>query len=196
MDFTLCLNHLITNQTAIIYTIHRIVFSKLIFFDNFIKTNKNMRTILLIIPILFLFTISSCSDNDDDIPSTVESNTVTATIDGEIIKFSNLVITKQPYTNDETGFEWTDIRVLGYNTENTLNAIEFIAEEGLLGAESIWRFNITINGFTYVQDNSAFTTLVTESTENKLKGTFSGVLTEPNNGQTITISNGAFNVDH
>lgn len=155
-----------------------------------------MRNILFIIPILFLFTVSSCSDNDDDTPSTVESNTVSATIDGEVVEFSNLVITKQPYTDDETGFEWTDIKVLGYNTQNELNAVEFIAEEGLLGAESIWRFNITINGFTYVQNNSAFTTLVTESNENKLKGTFSGVLTEPNNGQTITVSNGIFDVDH
>jgi hypothetical protein len=155
-----------------------------------------MRNILLIIPILFLFTVSSCSDEDDNIPSTVESNSVTATINGEIIKFENLVITKQPYTNEETGFEWTDIKVLGYNTQNTLNAIEFIAEEGLMGAESIWRFNITVNGFTYVQDNSAFTTLVTESSGNKLKGTFSGVLTEPNNGQTITVINGIFDIDH
>ncbi|HRE76865.1 MAG TPA: hypothetical protein PLL09_03470 [Flavobacterium sp.] len=155
-----------------------------------------MRNIILIIPICILFFLSSCSDNDDDIPVVTESNTITATIDGEVIKFENLVITKQPYTNDETNFEWTDIRVLGYNNEDTLNAIEFIAEEGLLGAESIWRFNITINGFTYVQDNSAFTTLVTESTENKLKGTFSGVLTEPNNGQTITVNSGAFDVDH
>lgn len=155
-----------------------------------------MRNILLIIPILFLFTVSSCSDNDDDIPSTVESNTVSATIDGEVVKFENLVITKQPYSNEETGFEWTDIKVLGYNTQNELNAIEFIAEEGLMGAESIWRFNITINGFTYIQNNSAFTTLVTESTQNKLKGTFSGVLTEPNNGQTITVINGIFDLDH
>ena len=155
-----------------------------------------MRNILLIIPILFLFTVSSCSDEDDNIPSTVESNSVTASINGELIKFENLVITKQPYTNEETGFEWTDIKVLGYNTQNTLNAIEFIAEEGLMGAESIWRFNITVNGFTYVQDNSAFTTLVTESSENKLKGTFSGVLTEPNNGQTITVTDGIFEVDH
>ena len=155
-----------------------------------------MRNILLIIPILFLFTVSSCSDEDDNIPSTVESNSVTASINGELIKFENLVITKQPYTNEETGFEWTDIKVLGYNTQNTLNAIEFIAEEGLMGAESIWRFNITVNGFTYVQDNSAFTTLVTESSGNKLKGTFSGVLIEPNNGQTITVINGIFDIDH
>lgn len=155
-----------------------------------------MRNILFIIPILFLFTVSSCSDNDDDLPTNIESNIVSATINGEAIKFSNLVITKQPYTNDETGFEWTDIKVLGYNTLNELNAIEFIAEEGLMGPESIWRFNITINGFTYVQNNSAFTTLVTESSENKLKGTFSGVLTEPNNGQTITVINGIFDVDH
>ena len=155
-----------------------------------------MRNILLILPILFLFTVSSCSDEDDNIPSTVESNSVTAKINGELIKFENLVITKQPYTNEETGFEWTDIKVLGYNTQNTLNAIEFIAEEGLMGAESIWRFNITVNGFTYVQDNSAFTTLVTESSGNKLKGTFSGVLTEPNNGQTITVINGIFDIDH
>lgn len=155
-----------------------------------------MRNILRILPICFLFLSLSCSDNDDNLPPTIESNTVSANIDGEVIKFSNLVITKQDYTNDETGFEWTDIRILGYNTENTLNAVEFIAEEGLIGAESIWRFNITINGFTYVQDDSAFTTLVTESTDIKLKGTFSGVLTEPNNGQTITITNGAFNIDH
>lgn len=155
-----------------------------------------MRNILLIIPILFLFTVSSCSDSDDDSPSAIESNTVSATIDSEDVDFENLVVTKQPYTDEETGYEWTDVKVLGYNTQNTLNAIEFIAEEGLLGAESIWRFNITINGFTYVQDNSAFTTLVTESTENCLKGTFSGVLTEPNNGQTITVFNGIFNIEH
>jgi hypothetical protein len=155
-----------------------------------------MRTILLLIPICFLLSLTSCSDNDDESTPIIESNTVTALINGEVIKFENLVITKQPYVNQETGFEWTDIRVLGYNTENSLNVIEFIAEEGLLGAESIWRFNITINGFTYVQDNSAFTTLVTESTENKIIGTFSGILTEPSNGQTITVTNGVFNVDH
>jgi hypothetical protein len=155
-----------------------------------------MRTILLIIPVCLVLFLSSCSDNDDDNSVVAESNIISATIDGEVIKFSNLVVTKQPYTNDETGFEWTDIRILGYNNEDALNAIELIAEEGLLGAESIWRFNITINGFTYVQDNSAFTTLVTESTENKLKGTFSGVLTEPNNGQTISVSTGSFDIDH
>lgn len=155
-----------------------------------------MKTTLRLILFFFLFLVTSCSDNDDDSIPIVESNTITATINSEVVKFENLVITKQPYTDEGTGFEWTDIRVLGYNTENTLNAIEFIAEEGLLGAESIWRFNITINGFTYVQDNSAFTTLVTESTENRLKGTFSGILTEPNNGQTISISSGAFNLEH
>jgi hypothetical protein len=156
-----------------------------------------MRNILRIVPICFLSLSLSCSDNDDDnTPATIESNIVSANIDGEVIEFTNLVITKQDYTNDETGYEWTDIRILGYNTENTLNAIEFIVEEGLLGPESIWRFNITINGLTYEQNNSAFTTFVTESTENKLKGTFSGVLTEPNNGQTVTITNGVFHIDH
>lgn len=155
-----------------------------------------MRNTLQIISICLFLLLSSCSDNDDDIPATVESDTIIATIDGDVVKFENLVISKQPYTNAETGFEWTDIRVLGYNNENNLNAIEFIAEEGLLGTEAIWRFNITFDGFTYTQENSAFTTLITESTENKLKGTFSGILTEPNNGQTITITNGAFNVDH
>jgi hypothetical protein len=161
-----------------------------------ILKKKIMKNILHITATCLLFLLSSCSDNDDDLASNDQTNKVFATINGEVIKFENLVITKQPYTNSETGFEWVDIRVLGYNTENSLNAIEFIAEEGLLGAESIWRFNITINGFTYVQDNSAFTTLVTESTENKLTGTFSGVLTEPNNGQTITVTNGLFNLDH
>ncbi|RXR30648.1 hypothetical protein EQG68_11360 [Flavobacterium piscinae] len=155
-----------------------------------------MRNILQTLPICLLFLTLSCSDNDDSTPPIIETNSISANIDGQVIKFSNLVITKQDYTNDETGFEWTDIRILGYNSENTLNIIEFIAEEGLVGAESIWRFNITINGFTYMQNNSAFTTLVTESTENKLIGTFSGILTEPNNGQTISITNGSFNIEH
>lgn len=155
-----------------------------------------MKYILQLLPVCLLLIFSSCSDNDDNLISNTESNQVFATINGEIIKFENLVITKQPYEDVATGFEWVDVRVLGYNTENSLNAIEFIAEEGLLGIESIWRFNININGFTYMQDNSAFTTLVTESTENKIIGTFSGVLTEPNNGQTINVTNGTFNIDH
>ena len=155
-----------------------------------------MRNSLLLIPVCFFFLLSSCSDNDDDLPSTSQTNSVSAKIDGENVTFANFVVTKQDYTDEDTGFQWTDIRVLGYNTNDPLSVIEFIVEKGLLGAESIWRFNITINGFTYTQNNSAFTTLVTESTDSKLKGTFSGILTEPNNGQIITVLNGIFDVDH
>ena len=57
-------------------------------------------TYLLLLIFVSIFT--ACSDNDDNLPPTIESNTVSANIDGEVIKFSNLVITKQDYTNDET----------------------------------------------------------------------------------------------
>lgn len=150
----------------------------------------------LFISFCLLFVLLSCSDNDDDVTTPILINTVSAIIDGDPVKFANFDISKQPYSNDETGYNWTDIRVLGYNTEDSLSVVEFIVEEGLVGAESIWRFQITMGGFTYTQDNSAFTTLVTESSENKLKGTFSGTLTNPNNGQTITVSNGSFDVEH
>lgn len=149
----------------------------------------------LLIPFLFLLILSSCTDDDDTITTPINPNTVTVTVDGEEITFANLTISKQDYENPETGYQWTDIRVLGYNTEDALSIIEFIAEEGIIGSDAIWRFTITLNGLTYSQDNSAFTTLVTESTDNTLKGTFSGTLTEPNN-TTITVSNGIFDVEH
>lgn len=143
--------------------------------------------------LIFVSIFTACSDNDDN-NELKKIETIKTTIDGQIVEFKNFNVSKQDYTNSETGYQWTDVRIFGYVNEDPLNSIEIIAEQGQLGAESIWRFNITYNGILYTRENSAFTTIVTKSDENHLEGSFSGKLTNQNSGETLSLSNGVFNV--
>lgn len=146
-----------------------------------------------LILLVFVSLLTSCSDNDDNQNlDTIE--TITTLINGQSVEFKNFTVTKQDYTNSETGYQWTDVRIIGYIDEDPLNTIEIIAEQGQLGTQSIWRFNITYNGILYTRDNSPFTTIVTKSDENNLEGSFSGNLKHQNTGEVISLSEGIFRV--
>jgi hypothetical protein len=143
--------------------------------------------------LLFVSLFSSCSDEDDK-QNLDKIETITTRINGQSVEFKNFTITKQDYTDSETNYQWTDVSILGYIEEDPLNSIEIIAEQGALGTESIWRFNITYNGILYSRDNSLFTTIVTKSNENSLQGSFSGNLKHQNTGEIITLTEGIFRV--
>ena len=146
---------------------------------------------LILLVLVSLFT--ACSDDDDNQNlNTIE--TITTLINGQSVEFKNFTVTKQDYTDSETGYQWTDVRIIGYINEDPLNSIEIIAEQGALGADTIWRFNITYNGILYTRDNSAFTTIVTKSDGNNLEGNFSGNLKHQNTGEVISLTEGIFRV--
>lgn len=148
-----------------------------------------------------MFALLSCSDNDDKIKNEIPVNRVTATIDGQDFVFDNFQITKEDYVSEETGYEWTDIRVIGHINDDPLRIIEFIAEEGNVGSDAMWRFIITTDGKSYIYEkynnttNSNIAILVTESTHSVLKGIFSGTL-NADDGSTIFVTGGNFNIKH
>lgn len=151
-------------------------------------TYFKMKKILIFIMILSL---CSCSDYDDKIKND-KNSFITFIANGENYSFGSFLISKQPYENPETGYQWIDVRVLAYDNSNSLRAVEIIAEEGIIGTEAIWKFQITTNGNTYTFENSNFSAIVVESSNEKLEGNFSGTLVNPLNDETLEVSNGTF----
>lgn len=141
--------------------------------------------------LLVFISLISCSDNDDKIKID-KNNSITFTSNGSNFSFTSFLISKQDYENPETGYQWIDVRVLAYNNNSSLSAIEIIAEEGIIGTDAIWKFQITTNGNTYTFENSNFSAIVTESSIEKLEGSFSGTLINPLNNETLDVTNGTF----
>lgn len=141
--------------------------------------------------LLVFISFLSCSDNDDKL-KVDKHNSITFTGNGENFSFSSFLISKQDYENPETGYQWVDVRVFAFDNNNTLSAVEIIAEEGIIGTEAIWKFQITTNGSTYTFENSNFSAIVTESSIEKIEGSFSGTMINPLNNETLDISNGIF----
>ncbi|HTO34813.1 MAG TPA: hypothetical protein VLZ72_01125 [Flavobacterium sp.] len=152
-----------------------------------------MKKILFVASLFFV--LLSCSDNDDKIKNEVPINSISATINGEDFVFNhNITVTKTPHTDPNTGYEYTDIRVLGYIVDDPLRIIEFVAEQGNIGQDAMWRFIITTDGKAYSKENSPFTILVTESSDSVLKGNFYGTLTNVDDGTTISVTSGTFHI--
>jgi len=146
-----------------------------------------IRILFLMVFISFL----SCSDDDDKI-KLEKYNTITFSSNGENISFRTFLISKQDYENPETGYQWVDVRVFAFDNNNSLRAVEIIAEEGIVGTEAVWKFQITINENIYTFENTNFSVVVTVSTSEKLEGNFSGTLVNPLNNETLDVSNGTF----
>ncbi|MFT3705770.1 MAG: hypothetical protein QM802_25600 [Agriterribacter sp.] len=167
---------------------------------------------------------SSCSFNisiADELP--VGDGIFTCKVDGTLITFNQSAsaditdpMTEQPYlmlgghkdgdpenyfhifisnndvspvkagTYDEKHFVGTSLSDLGYRIE-----ADYIAKNADLST-TMWNTSSNIPGFSV---NPAFTIVVTSITSTRVKGTFSGKLTNtPDNNKTVTITEGAFDL--
>lgn len=142
---------------------------------------------------LFLFllatslTITSCSSDDNS----DSSNVVKAKINGVSKTFSTIAVTEQEYTDG--GFTYTDVTVTAALSNEPTKLFQFVVEKGITGTEASWYFIYNDNDVFY-EKIPGFTTTVTESTETKLKGTFSGSMSDGT--QSIVVTNGSFNITY
>lgn len=147
---------------------------------------------------LFLFlavsslVLNSCSKDDD---GKKIGGTITVTIDGQTKTFNNVVVYEEVY-NAGTADEYTDLLVDGSIGNSTNETITFELEKGDTSSNSIYFF-YEKNGVIYSY-NGMTSTITTNNNSKKLKGNFSGTMSNFSGPEGINLefTNGSFDIQY
>jgi hypothetical protein len=145
-----------------------------------------MKKFLLAVMLAGASLVSSCSDDDEPARSTM-----TATIGGEQYRFNTFVTTKETFPEG-----YTDVTISATIDGDPYRMISFVVEQGVVGGDASYYFAYFENETAYAKVPGSFSFQVDQSTENHVKGTFSGDVRDEDSGETISITNGAFNIRH
>ena len=154
-----------------------------------------MKKYLLLLLLIGSALLSSCEDNPTDalIPAqALQNHLLKANINGTDVFFNQTSVVKQEIT--EGGITYTDLIVTANKENDTSKQIIFRMEYMQTGTETCYYFLYKVGDAEHdIETNDSFTTNVTQSTANNIKGTFSGTL-EDFEGNPVTISNGNFDI--
>lgn len=142
---------------------------------------------------LFLFlaastlALTSCSSDDSD----GAPQSFTVTVNGTAKTFNTIVV------DEEVEGEDVYLTVTALNPSNPNEFILFQTYEGDLGADAVYYFTYSSGGVTYnnYSGTSNFNIVLTQNSNNRMKGTFSGTLSGYNSNFeeiSVTTTNGAF----
>lgn len=145
---------------------------------------------LLLLCILFAITVvSSCSSDDNNTP---KKSKATATINGVEHVFNTFSVTEETFTDND--FTYTDVTITGSINGDPSKTFTVIVEKGIVGSDASYYFGYFLDQEAYLKSPS-FATIVTESTDNHVKGSFSGTVIATDDPENIlTLSNGSFDV--
>ncbi len=132
--------------------------------------------------------ISSCSSDDGGESG---GRNMKATINGQTYLFNTVAVATQEYT--EGTFTYTDVELLGSIDNNPDNTIKIVLMQGETGHDASWYFG-HFDELEEFQKDGSFSTVISESTNNFVKGTFQGTVISTVDGETKTITNGSFEV--
>jgi hypothetical protein len=137
----------------------------------------------LFLLVVFSF-LSSCSGDD------ANKSTLKATIDEIPYVFNTFSIEKENYG------DYTDVIITASIDRRPDKVISLIITESQVGANASHYFTYFLNQ-TAFEKTATFITNVTQSSSNRVQGTFSGeVLADDGSGDHVEISNGSFDVYH
>ncbi|MBD3581456.1 hypothetical protein [Flavobacterium selenitireducens] len=145
-----------------------------------------MKKITLFLFMACLPLISCSSDDSSDGQSTRK---IKATIDGTPYTFNTVSVGTQEFTDN--GFTYTDVTITGSIDNDPSKTISIIMMQGETGNDASWYFGLQ-EGEREFQKNGSFSTVVSESTNNFVKGTFSGTVVATDDGETKVITDGSF----
>lgn len=129
------------------------------------------------------FSYSSCSSDSD-----TKTSDVSAKINGAAKTFKNATVEEEVYD------EYTDFIVDAIQSDDATKTLSISLGKEEIGSDSVY-FVQYFDGENFYQTSTGVTANITESSNTKIKGTFSGVLTSEG-GTTVTITNGVINVSH
>ncbi len=130
------------------------------------------------------FSYSSCSSDSDS-----KSSDMSAKINGAAKTFKNATVTEEVYD------EYTDFIVDAIQSDDATKMLSISLGKDTTGSESVYFIQYFDGDVFYQASESGITANITESSNTKIKGTFSAILTSES-GSTVTISNGVINVAH
>ncbi|HEX9981067.1 MAG TPA: hypothetical protein VGB50_10945 [Flavobacterium sp.] len=144
---------------------------------------------ILLLPVFFLLGIfASCSSDEDSDPKSV----LTARINGTEYTFNTIHVDQVHYPAEG----YTDLEVTASIDNNPIRTITFIVAENSLGTHVTWYFTYFLHQSPYQKVEEAFNIDVTENSGARLKGTFSGEVHDTESGETLTITDGTFNITY
>lgn len=144
---------------------------------------KKITLLLLIACLPFV----SCSS--DDGPGGQSGRKMKATIDGTTYTFNTVSVGTQEFT--EGDFTYTDVTITGSIDNDPSKTISIVMMQGETGNDASWYFGLHENGEEFLK-NDSFSTIVSESTNNFVKGTFAGTVVSEEDGETKVITDGSF----
>lgn len=125
-----------------------------------------MKKLILFISVLAAFAITSCSDDDNS--GGRRKSIVTAKINGVPTVLDRVTVDEEIYP------DYIDLRIKALNLNDDDNWLEFVVEsDAEVGVYEPWFFSYYVDMEWYYQDPMVNMT-ITENSEDKLTGTFSG----------------------
>lgn len=143
---------------------------------------------LILIVVLSSLHISCSSDDNKE-----KGNFIKARFNNKDVRF-NITATEQlgPFTTD--GYTYFDVKVSAVDKNDADKVLIMSSEKGVVGTNLIWRFDFYDNNVFYTKENNSFTTIITENSNSKYIGSFSGTLINNDTSDIITVTNGIFEI--
>lgn len=157
---------------------------------------KMKKIFLFIATATLAFSMNSCSSDDNSDSNggnTTVGGTITAKIDGVQKTFNNVIVNTTNFTEDGENYTFLDITATIGNSASEI--ITFSTIKGRVGADAIRDFNYTKND-NFFYSNPMTTIMQTNSDSKKLKGIFSGTLTNTSGGSPIAVTEGSFDIQY
>ncbi|WP_313807301.1 hypothetical protein [Flavobacterium sp.] len=146
-----------------------------------------MKKIFLLLTFISLGILSSCS-SDDGGSGGGSGDSMKMKINGTQKSFTSVDVDSMVYP------DYTDLEVTATIAGSPPTTIEMNLEKDSM--EGVYFFQYSDAG-VYYETTESFSVIITQNSDNKLKGTFSGTLVDSGNpANTIVITEGSFNITY
>lgn len=142
---------------------------------------KQIFTFLTIVAVTLSF--SSCSSDDNN-----DSTGITVKINGVSKKFKNIEVTEEVYE------DYSDYVITAEQSDDLTKTIEISLGKDLTGPDSIYYIQYYDGSEFYQSSDADINANVTESSNTRIKATFSSTLSVNEGSGTVIISSGVIDI--
>lgn len=142
---------------------------------------KQIFTFLTIVAVTLSF--SSCSSDDNN-----DSTGITVKINGVSKKFKNIEVTEEVYE------DYSDYVITAEQSDDLTKTIEISLGKDLTGPDSIYYIQYYDGAEFYQSSDADINANVTESSNTRIKATFSSTLSVNEGSGTVIISGGVIDI--